>query len=96
MTYTAEEILAEEALRLGLVTEIAEDPLARAMDLARAIAGRSPSAVRAAKRLVTAAYGEPADKVLALESREQIDLIGKPDQMEVIAANMAGRAPSFG
>ena len=96
MTYTAEEVPAEEALRLGLVTELAEDPLARAMDLARAIAGRSPSAIRAAKRLVTAAYIAPADKVLALESREQIDLIGKPDQMEVIAANMQGRAPSFG
>ena len=96
MTYTAEEVPAEEALRLGLVTELAEDPLARAMDLARAIAGRSPSAIRAAKRLVTAAYIAPADKVLALESREQIDLIGKPDQMEVIAANMAGRTPRFG
>ena len=96
MTYTAEEVPAEEALRLGLVTELAEDPLARAMALAQAIAGRSPSAIRAAKRLVTAAYTAPADKVLALESREQIELIGKPDQMEVIAANMAGRAPSFG
>jgi len=96
LTYTAEEVPAEEALRLGLVTELAEDPLARAMALAQAIAGRSPSAIRAAKRLVTAAYTAPADKVLALESREQIDLIGRPDQMEVIAANMAGRAPKFG
>ena len=96
MTYTAEEVPAEEALRLGLVTELAEDPFARAMALAQAIAGRSPSAIRAAKRLVTAAYTASAAEVLALESREQIDLIGKPDQMEVIAANMARRAPSFG
>ena len=96
MTYTAEEISADEALRLGLVTEIAEDPLVRALDLARAIAGRSPSAIRAAKRLVSAACAAPAAEVLALESREQIALIGKPDQMEVIAANMAGRMPKFG
>lgn len=96
MTYTAEEVLAEEALRLGLVTELAEDPLVRALDLARAIAGRSPSAIRAAKRLVGTAYAAPVAEVLALESREQIDLIGKPDQMEVIAANMAGRVPKFG
>ena len=96
LTYTAAEIEAEEALRIGLVTEIAEDPQARAQALAQAIAGRSPSAIRAAKRLVTRAYTAPAAEVLLTESREQTDLIGKPDQMEVIAANMSGRAPVFG
>ncbi|MEZ5686326.1 MAG: crotonase/enoyl-CoA hydratase family protein [Paracoccaceae bacterium] len=96
MTYTAEEVLAEQALNWGLVTEITEDPLARAQDLARAIAGRSPSAIRAAKRLVTRAATGTRAEVLMAESREQTDLIGKPDQMEVIAANMAGRAPNFG
>lgn len=95
LTYTAEEIAAEEALRLGLVTELAHDPLARAMDLARTIAGKSPSAMRAAKRLIHAAYSAPEAEVLHHESREQTDLIGKPDQREVIAANMAGRAPRF-
>jgi len=96
LTYTAEEIEAEEALRIGLVTEIAEDPLARAQELAQAIAGRSPSAIRAAKRLVTRAFTAPEAEVLLTESSEQADLIGKPDQMEVIAANMSGRAPVFG
>lgn len=96
MTYTAEEVPAEQGLNWGLVSEIAEDPLARAQDLARAIAGRSPSAIRAAKRLVTRAATGTRAEVLMAESREQTDLIGKPDQMEVIAANMAGRAPSFG
>ena len=33
--------------------------------------------------------------LLLEESRVQIDLIGKPDQMEVIAAQMQGRAPVF-
>jgi len=33
--------------------------------------------------------------VLFEESREQADLIGKPHQMEIIAANMQGRAPKF-
>jgi enoyl-CoA hydratase/carnithine racemase len=96
LTFTAEDVGAEEALRLGLVTELAADPLARAMALAQTIAGRSPSGIRAAKRLITAAYGAPEAEVLRLESREQTDLIGKPDQMEVIAANMQGRAPKFG
>ncbi len=96
LTYSAEEITAEQAERWGLVSEIAADPLARAVELAQAIAGRSPSAIRAAKRLIATAYTAPEAEVLLAESREQTDLIGKPDQMEVIAANMQGRAPKFG
>jgi len=35
------------------------------------------------------------EEVLLAESQEQAQLIGKPDQMEVIAAQMQGRAPVF-
>src|SRR5690606_5785736 len=52
MTYTAAPIGAEQAERWGLVTELAADPLARATALAQEIAGKSPSAIRAAKRLI--------------------------------------------
>ncbi|PJE30236.1 enoyl-CoA hydratase, partial [Pseudooceanicola lipolyticus] len=62
---------------------------------AEEIAGRSPSAIRAAKRLIEVAEAAPRDAVLLAESREQAALIGKPDQMEVIAAQMQGRAPVF-
>ncbi|WP_338550579.1 crotonase/enoyl-CoA hydratase family protein [Roseovarius phycicola] len=96
MTYTATPIEAQKALDWGLVTEIAMDAQARAMELATEIAGKSPSAIRAAKRLIgLAESGAEDDAVLLAESREQADLIGKPHQMEVIAANMAGRAPKF-
>ena len=79
-----------------VITEVAEDPLAAATDLARTIAGKSPSAIRAAKRLIgLAESGADEDTVLLAESREQADLIGKPHQMEVISANMAGRKPVF-
>lgn len=96
LTYTAEPVAADQAERWGLVTELADDPLARAQELASGIASRSPSAIRAAKRLIDyAESGAGADDVLLAESRAQADLIGKPHQMEVIAANMAGRAPKF-
>ena len=96
MTYTAEPISAEQAERWGLVTELADDPHARAVEIATGIASRSPSAIRAAKRLIgVAESGAEEDEVLLVESREQADLIGKPHQMEVIAANMAKRAPKF-
>ncbi|WP_371225865.1 crotonase/enoyl-CoA hydratase family protein [Roseovarius sp. 2305UL8-3] len=96
MTYTATPVVAEQGERWGLVTELAENPLARATELATEISGKSPSAIRAAKQLIgVAESGADADAVLLAESREQADLIGKPHQMEVIAANMAGRAAVF-
>lgn len=96
MTYTARPISAAQAREWGLVTELADDPLAAACDLATEIAGRSPAAIRAAKRLIgVAESGADAATVLMAESVEQAALIGKPDQMEQIAANLAGRAPVF-
>ena len=95
LTYTADEITAEQGADWGLVTELNADPQARALALAQSIAGRSPSAIRAAKRLIRKALTAPEAEVLITESREQTDLIGKPDQMEVIAANLQKRAPQF-
>ncbi len=97
LTYTADPIRAEQALAWGMVTELADDPLAAAMDLAGQIALKSPSGIRAAKRLMAVAEsGASEEDILLAESREQGDLIGKPDQMEVIAAQFQKRAPNFG
>ena len=95
LTYTAAPIGAEQAERWGLVTELADDPLAAAQTLAETIAGKSPSAIRAAKRLIAVAETEDAKTVLDAESREQVDLLGKPHQMEVIAASFAKRPAVF-
>lgn len=97
MTYTAEPILAQQAEKWGLITEIHDDPLAAAMALATTIASKSPSAIRAAKRMI--GYAEThkgdTDAILLEESREQVGLMGKADMMEVIMANMQKRAPVF-
>lgn len=95
MTYTAEPISADQAERWGIVTEIADDPMAAAQKLAETIAGKSPSAIRAAKRLIGVAETEDAKAVLDAESREQVDLLGKPHQMEVIAATFGKRPAVF-
>jgi enoyl-CoA hydratase/carnithine racemase len=95
LVYTAEVIDAAQAERWGLVTELSDDPLAAAQSLAATIAGRSPSAVRAAKRLIALAEKEEADTVLLAESREQAGLFGKPHQMEVIAAAFGKRPAVF-
>ena len=95
LTYTAEPVLADQAERWGLVTELADDPLAAAMELAATIAGKSPSAIRAAKRLIALAETADAQTVLDAESREQADLMGKPHQMEVVAAEFGKRPAVF-
>ena len=51
LTYTGRVFDGDEAARLGVVTRVADDPLAAARELAAEIAARSPDAVRAAKRL---------------------------------------------
>ena len=85
-----------QALDWGLVTELAEDPIARAQELATLIAGQSPAAIRAAKALIeTAEASTDRAEVLLEESRVQVGLIGKPEQMEVVAAQMQKRAPKF-
>lgn len=96
LTYTARPVDGAQAERWGLVTSLADDPLAEAHALAAEIAGKSPSAMRAAKRLIgVAESGAAREDVLMAESREQADLVGKADQMEVIAAQMQGRAAVF-
>ena len=92
----AEAVAAAQAERWGLVTSLADDPLAAALALADEIAGRSPSAIRAAKRLIGVAECATQAEVLLAESRESVGLIGKADQMEVIAAQMQGRKAVFG
>ena len=95
LTYTAQPIGASQAAEWGLVTKLSDDPLTEAIALAENIAGQSPSAIRAAKRLIDLAEtGSRADVLLA-ESAEQVELIGKPEQMEVVMAQMQGRKPVF-
>lgn len=95
LTYTARPITAQQAENWGLVTKLADDPLAEALALAADIAAQSPSGIRAAKRLIDIAESAGREEVLLAESSEQVKLIGKPDQMEVITAQMQGRKPEF-
>lgn len=95
LVFTARTVSGEEAHRLGLATHVAADPLAAALVLAREIAGRSPHAVRAAKRLMRDSLGVDTKTALALESEVQRTLLGTPNQMEAAMAAMQKREPSF-
>lgn len=95
LIYSAREVDGDEAARLGLVTRVAEDPLAEAFALARTIAARNPDAIRAAKRLANLSLENDAAAILAAESAEQLKLLRSANQIEQVRANMEGRAPDF-
>ncbi|WP_322516329.1 crotonase/enoyl-CoA hydratase family protein [Rhodopseudomonas palustris] len=94
LTYTGRIFSAQEALGYGLATRIVDDPRAAALEMAREIAGKSPDAIRAAKRMLNNLSVDPGPALLA-ESVEQQKLIGSPNQTEAVRANMEKRAPNF-
>ena len=99
LVYSARVVEAEEAVSLGLGTRLCDNPLAAAREMARSIAMRSPSAIRAAKRLLNQANRSADDSASALlmaESVEQSQLIGSSDQAEAVRANLEKRLPVFG
>ena len=95
LAFTGQVLSGHEAQKLGLVTQVAEDPHAQAMSMAREIAGKSPDAIRAAKQLFETAWHADAKTGLELEAELQAGLIGTANQREAIAANFAKRAPEF-
>ena len=86
LTFTARVFDGVEAARLGVVTRVADEPLAAARALAAEIAARSPDAVRAAKRLFDESWTGAAADTLALEAELQLRLIGSPNQLAAVTA----------
>src|ERR1700742_1105495 len=94
LTYTGRIFSAQEALTYGLATRVCDDPRAAAFELAREIAGKSPDAIRAGKRLLNKLSVDPGPALLA-ESVEQQKLLGSANQLEAVRANIDKRAPRF-
>jgi enoyl-CoA hydratase/carnithine racemase len=95
LTFTGEVVSGTEAERLGLVTRVTDEPLPAARDLAKRIAGRSPDAVRAAKRLFEASWPDAGRAGLELESELQFGLIGSPNQMAAVMAGLSKEPGQF-
>ena len=95
LTFTGRIVEAEEALRLGLVTRVADEPLAAARALATEIASRSPEAIRAAKKLLNDAWTATAEESLALEAALQRQLLGSPNQIAAVQAALTKQSAEF-
>lgn len=95
LTFTGRTVDGAEAVRIGLATRVADDPRAAAIELAGEIAGRSPDAIRAAKRLLNEAVQTTRAEAFLEESRALVALRGGANQVEAITATFEKRAPRF-
>lgn len=95
LTYTARIFSGTEALELGLATRLSDDPHGDAIALARAIAERSPGAVRGAKELFNRLDHDGAAEHFAAERSAIRKQIGSANQVEAVTASFENRAPVF-
>ena len=93
LTYTGRVFSAEEALAYGFATRVTSDPVTAALATAKEIAAQSPEAIRAAKRLLNLAVVCDAGTGLAAETAEQRGLLGRPNHVEAVSANLQNRQP---
>lgn len=95
LVFTARAFSGREAYELGLATKLSETPLDDAMAIATEIAGRSPGAVRAAKQLLNGLLNQGAAEQFGAERSLIGSLIGKPNQVETIMANLQKRPANY-
>ncbi len=95
LTFTARRFSGEEGVALGVVTRAVDDPIATALESARAIAASSPHAIRADKRLLNEAWTMGPEESFALETELQRPLLGSPNQMEAAQAVFMKRPADF-
>ncbi len=95
LTYTNREFTGREAVQYGFATHVSETPFEDAMSLAVEIAGKSPTAIVKAKKVLNAAPYLNQEEGLMMESVEQDALMGKKNQLEAIFSSMQKRPGNF-
>ncbi|MEM8492230.1 MAG: crotonase/enoyl-CoA hydratase family protein [Pseudomonadota bacterium] len=95
LTYTGEVFDGTTASDYGFATRLTDTPLELAQKTARSIAEKSPDAIRASKVLLNQQDYLSFEQGLLLESELQDEIIGQPNQIEAVFANMDKRKPVF-
>jgi enoyl-CoA hydratase/carnithine racemase len=95
LTFTGRVVSGSDAVELGLATHVSDTPREAALELAREIATKSPSAIRAGKQLLDASGVVDVETGLRLEEKLQASLFGKPNQIEAVRANLEKREARF-
>jgi len=93
MVYSARNIKADEALRIGLVNAVypIDELYAAAEKLASQIAGNAPIAVRASKKAINEGIDLPMDQAIVVEEKAFGSCFGTADQQEGMGAFLEKR-----
>ena len=95
MLLTARPVKGEEALEIGLVDRLADDPFEGALELAKTIAANAPLAVTSIRETLRGSLADDVKAVLERELSEQTWQWDTADCAEGVAANLARREASF-
>jgi len=98
VVYTGRDFGADEALAMGLVTKVADDPqgvLSLAIETASAIAANSPLAVQGAKAVLMAGEGRTVAEHLDYVAIWNSAFIASNDLTEATMAFLEKREPKF-
>lgn len=95
LTMTGRIFDGKEALELGLVSGVSDDPLKDAEALVAQIKARSPDGVAAAKALFHKTWNASESSALATESLIQAKILAGKNQRIAVKANFAKKLPAF-
>lgn len=96
LTFSARKVSGEDAFGLGLVTRLADDPLAAACALAEEICHHSPDATAGAKHLFHEAWSAHEAGALAAERRWQLRMLRTPNQRIAVKRNTKAPDAEYG
>lgn len=86
---------SDEAYEIGFLTRVCNDPLAAALETAQTIASKNPDAIRSTKELFNSQADRYAADMLLQESVLQDKIIGFPNQVEAVRAELEQRTAHF-
>lgn len=90
LTFTGRVFEAPEALELGVITKIVDDPMQAAIELANSLKERSPDALMYGKKLFNETWFASDGQRLEKETAFQNAITGKLNQLSATGSNMLG------
>ncbi len=97
MVLLGERLKADQALSIGLISEVVEQggAVEKALELAALVQKQSPTSVRVCKELIMAARQQPLNAGFSDEREQFVKLWDSLDQKEGVAAFLEKRAPEW-